>query len=173
MVFRKAILTDSKIKGGHLGYSSFPVMYEFVIPMTVISVTLHFKRFRLLNSAGTSYYKNVITCSELQVGRTSSDVWGIARRLHPVIRATIICSIQCHKKSLRLLRYLNDGAHANTHADTRARARAHTHTHTHTHTEFTSSVLQMKHLHLYTEWTYGLRMLQISTAWKQNKLKDK
>jgi hypothetical protein len=74
MVIRKAILKDSKSKVGHLGYPGFPVMHEFVIPVTVISVTLHFKRFRLLNSAGTSYYKNVITRSELQLGHTSSDV---------------------------------------------------------------------------------------------------
>jgi len=56
MVFYKAILTNSKSEDGHLGYPGFPAMYEFVI-----SVILHFKRFLLLNRAGTSYYKNVIT----------------------------------------------------------------------------------------------------------------
>jgi len=49
-------------------------MYEFVIPVIVIPVILHFKRFLLLNSAGTSYCKNVISSSGLQVGPTSSDV---------------------------------------------------------------------------------------------------
>lgn len=116
MVLRKTILTDSKSKGGHLGHPSFPVMYEFVIPVTVISVILHFKRFRLLNSAGTSYYKSVITRSELQVVRTSSDVRSLAGQLHLVIPATTICTIQCHRKCLCLLRCLDDGAHANTHA---------------------------------------------------------
>jgi hypothetical protein len=68
-VLRKTILTDSKSEVGHLGYPDFPAMYEFVIP-----VILHFKRFLLLNSAGNSYYKTVITRSELQAGRISSDV---------------------------------------------------------------------------------------------------
>jgi len=74
MVLRKAILTDSKSKGGHLGYPGFPTMYEFMIPVIVILLILHFNKFRLFNSAGNSHYKNVVTRSELQVGRTSSDV---------------------------------------------------------------------------------------------------
>jgi hypothetical protein len=66
-VFCKAILTDSKSKDGHLGYPGFPAMSEFVIPVIVIPVILHSKRFPLLNSASrASYYKNVITRSDLQ-----------------------------------------------------------------------------------------------------------
>ena len=104
-----------------LRYPGFSAMCE-----SVIHVIVHFKRFRLLNSAGTSYYyKNVITCSELQVGPTSSDVWGIGRQLNPVIPATPICTLQYHRKRLRLLRCLNEGAHA--------RAPTHTRTHTHAH----------------------------------------
>jgi len=49
-------------------------MYEFMIPVIVILLILHFNKFRLFNSAGNSHYKNVVTRSELQVGRTSSDV---------------------------------------------------------------------------------------------------
>jgi hypothetical protein len=146
IVLRKALLMDWKSKGGHLGYPGFPTMYEFVISVIVIPVILHFKRFRLLNSAGTSSYKNVTTPSELQVGATSSDVWGTASQLHPVIPATPICTLQWHRKRLRLLRCLNEGARARTY--------------THTQNSPVPSY-KWRHLYLYSEWTHGLRMLQI------------
>jgi hypothetical protein len=73
-MLRKAILRDSKNKDVHLGYPGFLTTYEFVIPVIVIFLILHLKRFRLFDSAGNSLYKNVVTRSELQVGPTSRDV---------------------------------------------------------------------------------------------------
>jgi len=52
IVLRKAMLTDSKSKGGHLGYPSFPVMYKFVIPVIVIPMILHFKRLKSVKQRG-------------------------------------------------------------------------------------------------------------------------